>query len=145
MEENIIRKLNWYYYGIMVFTLIILSAMYYLTSQPDYEPYNPNETLGMIIQYTVILLALIGIPAGLYAIKFFKPDTYEKYAGAATFRILVVGINMPLAICAFYLFGGYKPMMWIAAMAAVAWLFTKPTLGKMEQEMKPEDPNEETY
>lgn len=145
MEEKIIRHLNWYYYGVMVFTLIILSAMYYLTSQPDYEPYNPNETLGMIIQYAVILLALICIPAGLYAVKFFKPDTYEKYEGAATFRILVVGLNMPLAISAFYLFGGYKPMMWIAAMAAVAWLFTKPTLAKMDQEMKPEDPNQETY
>ena len=80
---------------------------------------------------------LIGIPAGLYAVKFFKPDTYEKYESAAAFRIMVVGLIMPLAICAFYLFGGYKPMMWIAAMAAVSWLFTKPTLGKMEQEMKP--------
>ena len=145
MEEKIIRKLNWYYYGVMVFTLIILSAMYYLTSQPDFEPYSPNGTLGMTIQYTVILLALIGIPAGLYAVKFFKPDTYEKYESAAAFRIMVVGLIMPLAICAFYLFGGYKPMMWIAAMAAVSWLFTKPTLGKMEQEMKPQEPNEETY
>jgi hypothetical protein len=99
----------------------------------------------MTIQYTVILLALIGIPAGLYAVKFFKPDTYEKYESAAAFRIMVVGLIMPLAICAFYLFGGYKPMMWIAAMAAVSWLFTKPTLSKMEQEMKPQDPNEETY
>ena len=36
-------------------------------------------------------------------------------------------------------------MMWLAAMSAVAWYFTKPTLGKMEQEMTPKDPNEPTY
>lgn len=143
--EQVVRKLNWYYYGVMVFTLVILSVMYYLTSQPDYEPYNPNESVGMIIQYAVILMALIGIPAGLYAVKFFKPDTYDKYEFAATFRILLVGLNMPLAISAFYLFGGYKPMMWVAGMAAVAWLFTKPTIGKMDQEMTPEDPNMPTY
>lgn len=143
--EQVVRKLNWYYYGVMVFTLIILTAMYYLTSQADYEPFNPNEMPGMIIQYAVILLALICIPAGLYAVKFFKPDTYEKYEYAATFRIMAVGLIMPFAICAFYLFGGYKPMMWVAAMAAVAWLFTKPTVAKMEQEMTPQDPNIPTY
>jgi hypothetical protein len=36
-------------------------------------------------------------------------------------------------------------MLWVAAIAAVAWYFTKPTLGKMEQEMQPEDPNMPTY
>jgi hypothetical protein len=61
------------------------------------------------------------------------------------YRIVLVGGIMPVAIAAFYLLGGYRPMMWVAAMAAVAWYFTKPTLGKLEQEMKPEDPNIPTY
>ena len=33
----------------------------------------------------------------------------------------------------------------LAAMRAPARYFTKPTLGKMEAEMKPKDPNAEDY
>ena len=52
---------------------------------------------------------------------------------------------MPLGIFAYYWMGCYQSMLWVAAIAAVAWYFTKPTLGKLEQEMKPEDPNIPTY
>lgn len=146
MEENqIIRTLNWYYYGVMVFTLIILGVMYYLTSQPDFEPINPMEQLGMILQYAAIGATLVAIPFGLYMVKLFKPDTLAKYQEIATGRILAVGLTMPMNIAFFYLLGTYRPMMWLAAMSAIAWFFTKPTLGKLEQEMTPEDPNEEKY
>ena len=130
MEEKVIKHLNWCYYGIMVFTLVILSGMYYLTSRPDFEPLSPMEQVGMILQYMAMGLTLIAIPFGLYTVKLFKPDTYEKY-------------EMNIAL--YYLLGNYQPMMWLAAMSAVAWYFTKPTLGKMEQEMTPKDPNEPTY
>ena len=146
MEENqIIRTLNWYYYGVMVFTLIILGVMYYLTSQPDFEPINPMEQLGMILQYAAIGVTLVAIPFGLYMVKLFKPDTLAKYQEVATGRILAVGLTMPMNIAFFYLLGTYRPMMWLAAMSAIAWFFTKPTLGKLEQEMTPEDPHEEKY
>ena len=146
MEENqIIRTLNWYYYGVMVFTLIILGVMYYLTSQPDFEPINPMEQLGMILQYAAIGATLVAIPFGLYMVKLFKPDTLAKYQEVATGRILAVGLTMPMNIAFFYLLGTYRPMMWLAAMSAIAWFFTKPTLGKLEQEMTPEDPHEEKY
>ena len=56
-----------------------------------------------------------------------------------------MGFTMPMNIALYYLLGNYQPMMWLAAMSAVAWYFTKPTLGKMEQEMRPKDPNEPTY
>ena len=145
MEEKIIRTLNGYYYGVMVFTLIVLGAMYYLTSQPDFEPLAPLEQVGMILQYVAIGVALVAIPFGLYMVKLFKPDTLEKYKEIATGRILVVGLTMPMNIAFYYLFGCYKSMMWLAAMSAIAWYFTKPTIGKMDQEMKPQDPNQETY
>ena len=144
-EKDVIKNLNWYYYGVMVFTLIILAVMYYLASRPDFETLAPGSEIGMILQYVVIGLALLGIPAGLYSVKFLKPDTLEKYERIATFRILIIGLNMPLAVCAYYLMGYYQSMMWVAAIAAIGWYFTKPTLGKLEQEMKPKDPNEETY
>ena len=128
-----------------MFTLIILGVMYYLTSQPDFEPINPMEQLGMILQYAAIGATLVAIPFGLYMVKLFKPDTLAKYQEIATGRILAVGLTMPMNIAFFYLLGTYRPMMWLAAMSAIAWFFTKPTLGKLEQEMTPEDPNEEKY
>ena len=145
MEEKIVRELNWYYYGVMVFALIILTVMYYLSSRPDFEPINPSESLGMMLQYIAMGTTLIALPLGLYMVKLRKPDTLEKYLAAATERILLVGLTMPMNIAFFYLLGTHRPMIWLAGMSAVAWFFTKPTLGKLEQEMKPEDPNEEKY
>ena len=144
-EEKVIKTLNFYYYGMMVLALVILGVMYYLTSRPDAGFLDPNGETGMILQYTAILFTLLGIPAALYAVKYKKPDTLEKYKNVAAFRILLVGYILSMDIAMYYLLGMYKPMMWLAAMSAVAWYFTKPTLGKMEQEMKPKDPNTEDY
>jgi len=145
MEEKIIRELNWYYYGVMVFTLVILGVMYYLATRPDFEPVNTMDSLGLILQYVAMGMTLVTIPFGLYIVKWFKPDTLEKYRELAIGRILVIGFTMPMNIAFFYLLGGYKPLMWLAGMSAIAWYFTKPTIGKLEAEMKPEDPNEEKY
>ena len=144
-EQKIIRALNGWYYGVMVFTLIVLGGMYYLTSLPDFEPLDTMSQIGMILQYVAIFTTLIAIPLGLYLIKWRKPQTLDLYKELATARILLCGLPMSMNIAFFYLFGGYRSMMWIAAIAAIAWYFSKPTLGKMEQEMTPKDPNEETY
>ena len=118
MEEKVIKHLNWCYYGIMGFTLIVLGAMYYLTSQPDFEPLSPLEQVGMTLQYIAIGVTLVAIPFGLYMVKLFKPDTLEKYKEIAAGRILIVGLTMPMNIAFYYLFGCYKSMMWLAAMSA---------------------------
>ena len=144
-EKDVIKFLNWIYYGVMVLTLIILSFMYYYSTGPQGIVIDPNSQMGIIMQYVVIGMALVFIPGGLYLVKWLKPDNLIKYQHVAMYRIVLVGGIMPVAIAAFYLLGGYRPMMWVAAMAAVAWYFTKPTLGKLEQEMKPEDPNIPTY
>ena len=128
MEEKIIRTLNGYYYGVMVFTLVVLGVMYYLTSQQDFEPLSPLEQVGMILQYVAIGVTLVAIPFGLYMVKLFKPETLEKYKEIATGRILIVGLTMPMNIAFYYLFGCYKSMMWLAAMSAIAWYFTKPVV-----------------
>ncbi len=146
MEENQVnRSLNWCYYGVMVLTLTILGVMYYLSSQPDFEPINPMESLGVILQYVAMGVTLVIIPLGLYLVKWAKPMTLEKYRDVAMARILAVGLTMPMNIALFYFLGAHRPMMWLAAISAIAWYFTKPTLAKMEQEMTPEDPNEEKY
>ena len=143
--ENVVKKLNWYYYGVMVFTLIILGVMYYLAKSPDFTPVNTLESFGVTLQYIAIGLTLVAIPFGLYMVKLFKPVTPEKYLKIAIGRILIVGLTMPMNLAFFYLLGSYKPMMWLAGMSAIAWYFTKPTLGKAESEMTPEDPNIPTY
>jgi hypothetical protein len=143
--EQVVRKLNWIYYGQMVIALIVLTAMYYAFSKGLYEPLDRMSRTGMALQYIIIIDALITIPLGLYLIKWLKPQTEKHYFKWASTRILLVSNSMPLGIFAYYAMGCYQSMLWVAAISAVAWYFTKPTLGKMEQEMKPKDPNEETY
>ena len=145
MEEKIVRQLNWIYYGQMVLALIVLSAMYFAFSKALYEPLDPQSSLGVGVQYAIIIDALITIPLGLYLIKWLKPLSLQRYFKLAGARILLVSNTMPLGIAAFYWMGGYRSMLWVAAIAAIAWYFSKPTLGKMEAEMNPKDPNEETY
>ena len=143
--NEIVRKLNWIYYGQMVIALIVLTAMYYAFSKGLFEPLDRMSQLGQIVQYVIIFDALLTIPLGLYLVKYFRPQTEKNYFKCAGARILLVSNSMPLGIFAFYWMGGYKSMLWVAAIAAIAWYFSKPTIGKMEQEMKPKDPDEETY
>lgn len=143
--EQVVKKLNWIYYGQMVITAIVYAAMYYACLHGLYEPLDTLSQLGVTVQYTIIFDALITIPLGLYLIKLCKPQTDRAYFKCAAARILLVSNAMPLGIIAFYWMGGYRSMLWVAAIAAIAWYFSKPTLGKMEQEMMPKDPNEETY
>ena len=143
--EKTIRQLNWIYYGQMVISLIVLSAMYYAFSKGLYEPLDTMSQTGKIVQYVIIFDALISIPLGLYLVKLFKPQTPEKYFKVAGARILLVSNAMPLGIFAFYWMGSYRSMLWVAAIAAIAWYFSKPTLRKAELEMTQNDPNQETY
>ena len=143
--EQVVKKLNWIYYSQMAIALIVLTAMYYAFSKGLYEPLDTMSTLGKTVQYVIILDALITIPLGLYLVKLFKPQTPQAYFKTAGARILLVSNAMPLGIFAFYWMGSYRSMLWIAAVAAVAWYFSKPTLRKAELEMTPDDPNEEKY
>ena len=143
--EEIIKKLNWIYYIQMIVALLALTAMYYAWSKGVYEPLDRMSTLGTTIQYIIIFDALITIPLGLYLVKLCEPQTDRAYFKCAAARILLASNTMPLGIVAYYWMGCYQSMLWVAAIAAIAWYFSKPTLGKMEQEMTPQDPNEETY
>lgn len=154
MEQKIIKHLNIYYYGVMLLALLIGVGLYYLQSKNLYQPIDPMSTAGQLIQYAVIIYALVTIPLGLYLFKrqcktiSAMPDGLEKllrYQKGARMRILLVSGSMVLGIAAFYLMGGYQSMIWIAAISAIGWYFTKPTLRKMELELQPQDPNQENY
>ena len=143
--EKTIKQLNRIYYSQMAISLIVLTAMYYAFSKGLYEPLDRMSQTGQIVQYIIIFDALLTIPFGLYLVKLFKPQTPKKYLKCAGARILLVSNAMPLGIFAFYWMGGYKSMLWVAAIAAIAWYFSKPTLRKVELEMTPQDPNQESY
>ena len=105
-------------------------------------------------EYIVIFDALITIPLGLYlckkqCTKLSTLDNHEEqllgYKKAASMRILLVGNTMVFAIAAFYLMGAYQSMLWVAAVSAIGWYFTKPSERKMELELQAKDPNQENY
>lgn len=154
MEQKIIRTLNVYYYGIMALTLIAGTLAYFLIIKGYVEPIDSLSTLGQTIQYVVIFDALLTIPLGLYLCKkqckklSVLENEEEKLLGykkAATMRILLVSNTMVFAIAAFYLMGAYQSMLWVAAVAAIGWYFTKPSERKMELELQPQDPTQENY
>lgn len=154
MEQKIIRTLNVYYYGIMALTLLVGTLAYFLIMKDYVQPIDSLSTLGQAIQYVVIFDALVTIPLGLYlckkqCTKLSTLDNEEEklqgYKKAASLRILLVGNTMVFAIAAFYLMGAYQSMLWVAAVSAIGWYFTKPSERKMELELQPKDPNQEQY
>lgn len=154
MEQKIIRTLNVYYYGIMALTLLAGTLAYFLIMKDYVQPIDSLSTLGQAIQYIVIFDALITIPLGLYlckkqCTKLSTLDNHEEqllgYKKAASLRILLVGNTMVFAIAAFYLMGAYQSMLWVAAVAAIGWYFSKPSERKMELELQPKAPNQEQY
>lgn len=154
MEQKIIRTLNVYYYGIMAMTLLAGTLAYFLIMKDYVTPIDSLSTLGQTIQYIIIFDALITIPLGLYLCKkqCTKLSTLENeeekflgYQKAAKLRILLVGNTMIFAIAAFYLMGAYQSMLWVAAVSAIGWYFTKPSVRKMELELQPAELNQENY
>lgn len=154
MEQKIARQLNWYYYGMMVLALVAMVVMYLLVSKGKLAVIDTMSVAGKVLQYIVIFDALLTIPLGLYGfkrvcdkIRNMQDETrklllYRRYAAI---RIVVVSNAMVLGIIAFYWMGGYRSMLWVAAIAAISWYFTKPTARKVQIELAPKQNNEETY
>ena len=154
MEKNIIKSLNLYYYGALILTLIAGTLAYFLIIKDIVLPIDPMSTLGQVLQYAVIFDALLTIPTGLYLCKrqcaklAELTDEEQKLVGykkAATLRILLVSNTMIWGIAVFYLMGAYQSMLWITAVSAIGWYFTKPSEAKLQAELQPKDPNQEQY
>ena len=154
MEKNIIKSLNLYYYGVLILTLLSGSLAYFLIMKDHIVPIDPMTTLGQVLQYIVIFDALLTIPAGLYLCKHQckKLSVLDNedakllgYKKVATWRIVLVGNTMIWGIAAFYLMGAYQSMLWVTAVSAIGWYFTKPTERKMQLELQPQQPDQENY
>ena len=138
----------------MVLALVAMVVMYLLVSKGKLAVIDTMSVAGKVLQYIVIFDALLTIPLGLYGfkrvcdkIRNMQDETrklllYRRYAAI---RIVVVSNAMVLGIIAFYWMGGYRSMLWVAAIAAISWYFTKPTARKVQIELAPKQNNEETY
>ncbi len=151
MEKKIIKNLNWYYYGIMALTVCVAAVAYLLIVKQLVAPIDPLSTIGQVMQYIIIFDVLLTVPGGLWWHKKKcnkiagiedKEARLEAYRKSAMLRILLVSNTMVWAFAAYYLMGAYQSMLWVAAIAAIGWYFTKPTEKKMYFELHP---NEEQY
>ena len=154
MEKNIIKSLNLYYYGVLILTLISGTLAYFLIMKDFVQPIDPMSTLGKVLQYVIIFDALLTIPTGLYFCKrqctklaelADEEQKLASYKRAATLRIVLVSNTMVFGIAAFYLMGAYQSMLWITAVSAIGWYFTKPSEAKLQAELQAKDPNQEQY
>ena len=154
MEQKVIRTLNVYYYAMMALTLVSGALAYFAIMKDYVQPIDPLSKLGHILQYVVIFDALLTIPAGLYWCKRQckqlsqlenEDEKMLGYKSAAMWRIVLVSNTMIWGIAAFYLMGAYQSMLWVTGVSAIGWYFTKPSERKMQLELQPQDPNQETY
>lgn len=150
MANKIIRHLNFYYYGMLILTLLSATVSYLLITRGIVLPIDRMSTLGRTIQYIVIMDALATIPLGLYWFSRVckrlakMEDEAERdrlYGKYAAIRIVLVSNTMVFGIAAFYFMACYSSMIWLTAVAAVAWTFTKPTEKKMYLELHPQEEN----
>ncbi len=149
MEQTLTKQLNWYYYGMMALALLSGTLAYLLIYHWHLiDPIGTLTQVGQVIQYVVIIDALFFIPMGLYGFKRRvdkisrledEVEKYAQYKKEAIIRIILVSNTMVLGIFAFYLLGCYKTMLWVTAIAAIGWYFTKPTPRKIQLELLPPD------
>lgn len=147
------RKLNYWYYTMMCLAVIGMVVSYKLLIDGVIQIIDAQSRAGIIIQYVVIFDALITIPLGLYGFKI-KCNQIRKiedtearsrnYLQWARWRIVLVSNSMITGIVAFYLLGSYRSMLFVAAIGAIGWYFTKPTARKIEIELN-SDTNQENY
>ena len=147
-EKQIIRNLNYYYYGIMALTVCLAIVSYLLVIRQVLPIVHPQSLPGQIAQYITIFDVLFTVPVGLWkhkhncakiAVIEDESARLEAYRKSALWRIILVSNTMLWAFPLYYLLGGYMSMLWVAGIAAIGWYFTKPTERKMYFELHPQE------
>jgi len=148
---SLMKTLYYILYGLIIVLFGVIWYMNYDSISRTGEPYrliDPNETAGLMLQYAAILYTLISVPGALYGFKRvcgkiagtedadLKYDTYFTYA---IVRMALVALAAGLSLVVYLLLGAFKPMIWLAAIGAVALVFTKPSAAKTEEELRPQD------
>ena len=144
-KKQIVRQLNFYYYGCMGLTVLTAAIMYLLISKGLFTPIDPNQGIGTTIQTVAIATTLFMIPVGLFTfkkqcrhIRLIEDETKRErlYVQSAKLRILAIGIPLMANIFFYYMMGGYQSMIWLAAITAIALYFCKPNERKIDIELQ---------
>ncbi|MBQ7530194.1 MAG: hypothetical protein IJT12_00620 [Paludibacteraceae bacterium] len=145
------KKMYYILYALIIVLFGVIWFLNYDSLKQTGEPYKliePQSTAGMVLQYAAIVYTLLSIPGALYGFKRvctklakmededLKYDTYYAYANL---RMSLVALAAGLPLIVYMLLGAYKPMIWLAAIGAVALVFTKPSAAKTEEELRPQD------
>ena len=144
--EGIIRRINLAYY--LIYTLTILSTIIgYMMTMNTENTVSLTSNLSITLSSVVILYIIISIPSALalfhrytkkLALMEDKFTKLNKYASAATLRLLVVGSGLVISVIVFYIIRN-QSIIFCAGISAIALLFCKPTEGKIISDLKLED------
>ena len=152
------KELNLFYYMVYALVIILFGYVWYMNytavqsgEGSPFAVFDPQSTTGLAIQYGAILYTLCAIPGALYWFKRqckklseMEDDElkYEQYFRYAFVRGGLIALAMIVSLFAYVFLGSYQPMIWLAAIAAVAFVFCKPNPRKTEEELSKKD---ETY
>jgi len=157
-----LRDLRIMYYAIYACVIAFLGFALWQNSinvpeegeQGIFAMFDPNEQLGLILQYVAIIYTLCSIPGALF---WFKrkcrqlskieddEEKYSQYYQSARMRSSLIAAGLVLSSALYVYMDFYTPMLWLAGINAIAFVFTKPTPGKAEAELRQEDENNPTY
>lgn len=145
MEKKVNLILNVFYYGFYALAILAALVMWYLVTQRQMPTIDVYSTAGKVIQYVVILYVIISVSGALFMFKKVMDKVklsedhelkLRKYRSWGIVRIVLIGTGIVLGIVAFYWLGGYRSMIWCAAISTIGLYFCKPTLRKMELELQ---------
>lgn len=149
-----LRYMQVMYYVLYGLIIVLFGVVWYVNYQSltesgeRYLVVEPNTKAGLALQYGVIIYTLAAIPGALYWMKrvcgkLSKLEDidlkYDSYYTCACVRVIVVAMAVVLSLIVYMLLGAYTPMIWLAAIGAVALVFTKPSAAKTEEELRPRD------
>ena len=144
--SNLRRRINVSYYALYVMYILLVVIFGYLLKPVEKGiVIDPFSQKGEMIAYIVIFYVIVSIPGALWFFKCAMKRTVSKieneeekqrsYLSYATMRVFAIGFGAILSIPAYYMLGGYQPMIWCAAIAIVAQFFCKPSDRKIYLEM----------
>lgn len=86
----------------LLYVLIVVALLCVIGLCVPYPTLSRNSTMGMVVQYTTIVLTIICIPL------------YYKYR-----RLWLVCIPLFGSICAYFLLAQYSSMLWMTGIALI--------------------------
>lgn len=142
--KTINKSINVVYYTIYLLTIIAVVTIFFLSySNVGVGQLDPFSPWGIRISSVYMILLLLSIPATFY--WFYKKTLKLKeekneslrltpYKKAAYIRLWVMGILLVIGVVLVYVLRS-QSMIFMAAIAAIALYFCKPTAAKLIQEL----------